>query len=461
MTPEAHTIELGTDSAGVHWALEVVRTRYARKSDTPPEGGAAGEGGSAALHPHPPGVRRNEVGVGRRAVNRKEKGLRKLSDGRWQWSIKHEGRQIRRIADTKREAEEQLALARANVKAGRRPDYKETREKLSPTLAKATEEFITWSQKTKRPGTADLDGWAAGVWTRSRVLDGSWCMDEFGAEDLDRFKRELSDMKVVNRTGNKGQTLTKRSQDVVLERIKRLFALAQDWGWVKENPAKKLRLYRENNKRCRVLSSDEEDRLFAVATPFLVNFITFGLATGMRKGEILNLRWCDVDTRFGMATIQATRSKGRRDHHYPLNEQALAVLGAIPRSKDERALIFGNRRGTLNTNIERQWRRMMFKASVFDFHIHDLRHTFASRFLEAGGDLPTLREILGHRDFETTLRYAHIAPTRMKAAVELVSDPKAILRVQKGMSEVAQFPSKTAADSPLQENLTPKNEGVM
>lgn len=103
-------------------------------------------------------------------------------------------------------------------------------------------------------------------------------------------------------------------------------------------------------------------------------------------------------------------------------------------------------KGHVDCDIERQWRLALAAAGISNLHIHGLRHIFASRYMEAGGDLNTLREMLGHSDFETTQRYAHIHPRVRKAAVALVFRPDALARYEKGMSPTDQAPA--APDAP-------------
>ena len=77
-------------------------------------------------------------------------------------------------------------------------------------------------------------------------------------------------------------------------------------------------------------------------------------------------------------------------------------------------------------NVNTAWREIMKKAQVTGFRFHDLRHTFASNLVMLGADLTTVRELLGHADIETTLRYAHLAPEHKAATVALLSKAKSI-----------------------------------
>jgi len=143
----------------------------------------------------------------------------------------------------------------------------------------------------------------------------------------------------------------------------------------------------------------------------------------MRRGEILGLGWQDVDPKNGVAVIPAEKAKGKRNRFIPLNNVALAVLDELPASLDRTALVFRNSAGGEWDRLRKHWEYAAFAAGLEDFRLHDLRHTYASRLVMVGIDLAVLRELLRHRDFEMTLRYAHLAPSRLKSAVTVL-EPK-------------------------------------
>jgi len=100
---------------------------------------------------------------------------------------------------------------------------------------------------------------------------------------------------------------------------------------------------------------------------------------------------------------------------------AVAMINELPHSLDRTALIFGNKEGGVWDRLRKQWAHAICVAGLEDFRFHDLRHTFASRLVTRGVDLAVLRELLGHRDYQMTLRYAHLAPSRMKEAVAVLA----------------------------------------
>ncbi|MEJ2420901.1 MAG: site-specific integrase, partial [Acidobacteriota bacterium] len=166
-----------------------------------------------------------------------------------------------------------------------------------------------------------------------------------------------------------------------------------------------------------------EKGLLYKCPPYLGRIVRFALHTGARKGEILGAKWSHVDIRNAVLTIPGSQAKGRRDRHIHLNAVALGILNELPRPLKKNAYVFGHGKEKVPATFERHWRQALSEAQLTDFRFHDLRHTYASRLVMAGIDLAVLRELLGHRDFTMTLRYAHLQPSRLKEAVAML-EPK-------------------------------------
>ncbi len=141
------------------------------------------------------------------------------------------------------------------------------------------------------------------------------------------------------------------------------------------------------------------------------------LHTGLRRGEVFNLNWADVDLDRANLTVHGTGAKNQQTRHVPLNTEALAVLEGWRNQTKDDGLIFPGKSGERFNNIRRSWSGVLDAANISGFRLHDLRHTFASRLVMAGVDLNTVRELLGHSDYAMTLRYAHLAPEHKAAAV--------------------------------------------
>src|SRR3546814_7773873 len=112
-----------------------------------------------------------------------------------------------------------------------------------------------------------------------------------------------------------------------------------------------------------------------------------------------------------LMTVTGATAKSRRTRHIPLNREATLVLqGWREQSLTREGRVFVNDDGERFGQVNTAWRRLLKDAGITEFRWHDMRHHFASRLVMGGVDLNTVRELLGHRDYAMTLRYAHLAP---------------------------------------------------
>lgn len=349
-------------------------------------------------------------------AGKRERGLKPLPGGRWQWSYKDpEKKYHRHTARNKGEARAFLEKVRTEIREGK---WLERRKRCETTFDEAVARFLQWSKTAKRPHTQANDRWLSKRWLASPHFARKR-LDTITGADVEAYRQSASARAVDNGT-NPPRLVTKRTVDADLARLKRLFSLAVQWGLCEKNPAAKVALFHQDVRRVRYLSAEEEQRLTDAAGPRLRRIIRFALNTGMRRGEILGLRWCNVDFKNPTAFIPATEAKGKRDRHVPLNKTALSILNELPRPMDGTMLVFGNASGHEEEHLGRQWRAAAQAAGLVDFRFHDLRHTYASRLVMAGVDLAVLRELLGHQNFAMTLRYAHLAPSRLREAVAIL-----------------------------------------
>jgi integrase len=153
------------------------------------------------------------------------------------------------------------------------------------------------------------------------------------------------------------------------------------------------------------------------------------LLTGARRGEILSMRWLDIDLDSGTWSRKALTLKQDRDHAIPLSDAALALLHSI---RDQQ---IGGRSGQgLGTYvfpsatseskhlvaIRKLWRNILKEAELRNFRIHDLRHSFASQLVSTGASLELISSLLGHADVKTTQRYSHLYDSVERTAVDRI-----------------------------------------
>ncbi len=200
-----------------------------------------------------------------------------------------------------------------------------------------------------------------------------------------------------------------------LSLLKHLYRKAIEWGKCKENPAKRVKKMKGEVKRVRFLMPDEVQKLLPNCTAYLKPIATMATHTGMRKGELLGLKWTQVNLEQGIITLQDTKNGERRD--IPMDETVKDMLKGMERKED---YIFCNREGETFVRLQRSFEVAVKKSGIEDFRFHDPRHTFASNLVMAGEDLNTVRELLGHKDLTMTLRYAHLSPNHKARAINVL-----------------------------------------
>lgn len=148
--------------------------------------------------------------------------------------------------------------------------------------------------------------------------------------------------------------------------------------------------------------------------------LVVALSTGMRKDEILGLRWADVDFVKGFVRVTDAESKSGRERNILMNALVFETLRSMDRTAE---YVFQNPdTGKHLRQIDGSFRTALDRAGIKGFRIHDVRHTAASRMIEAGVDIVTVSRILGHATIQMTMRYAHPTPEAMRLAVEKLGE---------------------------------------
>ena len=242
-------------------------------------------------------------------------------------------------------------------------------------------------------------------------------------EDFKKYLRE--ERKLKNSTINR-----------YLEILCKMFNLGIDNEIIKNNPLTKIAKLREDNHKIRFLTVEEEQRLFEeiekehevldrytrkkkIVQPylFLKPIIITALHTGMRRGEILNLKWSNIDFEYGYIELLDTKSGKARK--IPISNTLKDVLNNI--DKISEYVFINPKTNKPYTDLKKSFHKVLDKANIKNFRFHDLRHTVATRLVEKGIDLTVVQELLGHSKLTTTQRYAHPVPKRKLDAVEILS----------------------------------------
>lgn len=204
--------------------------------------------------------------------------------------------------------------------------------------------------------------------------------------------------------------VSKSTLNVELSFLKMMFSLAVEWEWLAVNPAAPIKKLKGETRRMRFLNWEEITRLLDCAVPFLKPVIITAVFTGMRRGEILSLKWKDVDFSHRFIRVEKTKNKEPRD--IPIDGFLMESLESLKESRKKGGYVFLDENGARVTaaSIQKIFRKAVDKAELEDFRFHDLRHTAASLFASGGCDIMSLQNLLGHKTIEMTQRYAHLMP---------------------------------------------------
>ena len=207
-----------------------------------------------------------------------------------------------------------------------------------------------------------------------------------------------------------------------LAMLSKAFSLAfKEWEWVKENPVSRVTKERENNRRDRWLTGDEEKRLLENSPQWLRDLIVFALHTGLRQDELLSLQWSRVD--LFRKTIIIQESKNGKPRTIPLNRIALDILMEKAKVRNLKSdLVFLSNAITkiCCQNLIKAFNTARDKASIQNLHWHSLRHSFATRLAQRGIDLYKISKFLGHVSITMTQRYAHHCTESLREGIEVL-----------------------------------------
>jgi integrase len=232
--------------------------------------------------------------------------------------------------------------------------------------------------------------------------------------------------------------IEKRSQEVApatvnqeIKRLRHMLNKAIEWGYIRENPCKGIKNMKEPSGRIRYLSHDEMEKLLKacdvsslkenphndgrtfskIISVYLKPIVQIAIHSGMRRGEIMSLRWKDIDSKERRIMLEKTKNNEKKV--IPMNDTLFHVFQSLPRHLHEEK-VFPDINGNMVTVT---FRRACKRAGIGDFRFHDLRHTFASYLTMGGANLRTVQTLLGHKDLRMTMRYSHLSPEHLREAV--------------------------------------------
>jgi integrase len=347
------------------------------------------------------------------------KGIYKRGDIWWICYAGLDGKVVRKSTGTDKYKEAELML-HSEKKAVQEGKHPETKILQNYTFSELSEKYKAW-----------VNGRQASAENKEYTIDR--LIERFGFLPLRKFNTALLEQlqtdlmsKGLRSEKTKGvkpemiKGLKPASINRIISTVKHMFTKAVDWEMVEADTLKKVRKVNNlrEDKRLRFLSVEEAQGLISVCDEHLKPIVITALNTGMRKGEILRLRWSQVDLQHGFILLDKTKNGERRE--IPVNDTLRTVFRSLRRQIDVPYVFHAAKKLSNYQNVKRSFATALERARITDFHFHDLRHTFASQLVMAGVDLVAVKELLGHKDIKMTLRYAHLAPAHKRKAVNVL-----------------------------------------
>lgn len=337
--------------------------------------------------------------------------MRKTKRKEERYSIQYQvdGRRIRKALKGVRSRAEAVKILNQEVADALRGKHQVQREKI--TFKNMADLFLEKYSKVNKKS------WNTSDWVYLRRLK-----PKFGNHELSRISPEMIEEYKAERLAT---GIKKCSVNREVSCLRKIFNVAIDWAYAADNPVRKVKLYSEKeNIRERILAEDEEERLLSVSYQHLKPMLIVALNSGMRKSEVFNLKWQNVN--FETRQISIKESKGGRERKIPINSTLSSLLHALKSRNGQSEYVFTNpKTGKPFTDVKKSFDTACTNADIDDLRFHDLRHTFATRLVRRGVDLVIIKELMGHASIVTTQRYLHSqADVKFQAVEALTAKPK-------------------------------------
>ena len=343
--------------------------------------------------------------------------VRKRKDtGKYEVSLNLGGKRVRRTSpvQTKKGAQDYEAVLRRAHLESLGSDQPARREESIAVFA--VEWLETYSAAHKKPSSFDADERIV----RLHLVPyfGSKKLDEIGGLDVDRFK-----------AAQKQKGLSEKTVNNHLAVLRKMLATAVEWNYKAKVPP--VKWFKRGSEKVAYFKAEESERLLAQVDGQLHALVLTALRTGMRRGELLALRWTCVDFAQSYIRVESSDWQGRvgstktgRTRVVPMSRELAVALERHRRRSPVSEFVFCNQDGSplRFTQIKRPLYSACKAAGLPEVQWHVFRHTFASQLVMAGVSLKAVQELLGHRTMDMTLRYSHLAPSILSEAVERLTE---------------------------------------
>lgn len=338
------------------------------------------------------------------------------------------GKRVRQSFKKKKEAEAELAKRVSLIAEKRYLDVKKDYKTTFKELLERYEESFKHQRSFDRFKAICLKNIKGYFGEETRISS-----TRYG--DIETYRNILVGKPTVRGTTRSIATINRE-----ISALRHLFSKAVEWELIEETPFRRGRslILKENNARLRYLSEEEITMLLNACSPHVRSIVTCALNTGMRRGEILSLKWSQIRNHF----IYLQKTKTDEPRQIPINDALDTLFRDLSKAQGkntEYVFLFSRRKkvtkrehesglkvielkaGDPIQGVKTGFSAALRRAGIENFRFHDLRHTFASHMIMRGASLKEVQEILGHKTMTMTLRYAHLSQEHKKKAVNLLN----------------------------------------
>ncbi len=290
--------------------------------------------------------------------------------------------------------------------------------------------------EAKKHTVADLidrylkDGYVAPLKSsRDRKRQLLWWRDKLGQLALsDLSSAVITDARnsLLTKSGRTDESISPSTVVRYMAALSHALSIAvRDWGWIEDNPMRKVTKPKQPRGRERFLSDNERQSLLAACerseSPVLYAVVVLALSTGMRRGEIMNLRWKDIDLQ--AAQIRLTATKNNTSRSLPLTGLALERIKALSKVRRlDTDLVFPGKQSGTPIDLKKPWMTACRRANLTDFRFHDLRHSAASYLAMNGASTIEIATVLGHKTLQMVKRYSHLTTSHTTKVVTTMNE---------------------------------------
>lgn len=318
----------------------------------------------------------------------------------WQIVIQHDGRKhyktVGKVGEIKKSTVDMIYYEmKRNIKFGLYEDIKS--KSAVPTLKEYSEIYIDYIKNI-----VQKKSWYRDISSLNNLLPafGNLKLDKINFNSITRYQKIRLD------NGLKPATINRE-----LACLRHIFNIAiKQEAFNSDNPVSKVKFLKENNKVERILTYEEEILLLKNSPPHLKPIIITALNTGMRKSEILHLKWKHIDNDKKIIILEASNTKSNRKRKIPLNSKMIEILSCQKVITGNYEYVFLNSRSLPfkdQNSIKTCFNNACKNSNINGLRFHDLRHTAATRMLENGANIVAVSSILGHSSLSITMRYVH------------------------------------------------------